>query len=363
MINKIKHWIACFFCSILLAWLITFYFLDSIVPWVWDDQVRSYVNPPGTYVWKSEGWGATTVGHHGVIGKYRLDVKQLVFWGDSFVEALHVDDRDKMFSQFNLQWSKLDQPSLNSISVGRSGKAVADYYFNIPEYERLYPNVAVHVIVIGNFNDLLPNQDSGHDCQFVSDPTMRFVPVEPPKQKVSKLTTRIKLLLNRLNLQVAWVLYRDLFIDYKSHSAVLKNLRFNLGPVEKEIESDASESKLGKNNYKEIARFHAAHFNKVTDKPVIFVYCPTVPVINDGDIQFVENRFRFVKEMALDFEDNGIGFVDLSLPFIQHFHKTKRLPRGFTNTIPGKGHLNKDGHYLVAKALVEYMLNNYESYF
>ena len=49
----------------------------------------------------------------------------------------------------------------------------------------------------------------------------------------------------------------------------------------------------------------------------------------------------------------GITVVDTTDGFISHYKKTDEFPYGFSNTVPGSGHLNKTGHRLIAEELYD----------
>ena len=50
-------------------------------------------------------------------------------------------------------------------------------------------------------------------------------------------------------------------------------------------------------------------------------------------------------------EKHGITFVDMSEAFIRSYNENKTLPHGFCNTKIGIGHLNADGHRIIAENL------------
>jgi hypothetical protein len=60
--------------------------------------------------------------------------------------------------------------------------------------------------------------------------------------------------------------------------------------------------------------------------------------------------FKIFKDAC---HDNGIYFVDMPNIFLEEYKKTHTLPYGFANTALGSGHLNKNGHRLIANALFQ----------
>lgn len=53
--------------------------------------------------------------------------------------------------------------------------------------------------------------------------------------------------------------------------------------------------------------------------------------------------------------DNGITYIDMHKPFSEYYNETYRLPKGFTNTKVGIGHLNQYGHKVIANTLFDVM--------
>jgi hypothetical protein len=49
--------------------------------------------------------------------------------------------------------------------------------------------------------------------------------------------------------------------------------------------------------------------------------------------------------------DNGVYFIDMADVFMEEYKTNHILPHGFYNTAVGVGHLNKNGHYMIANEL------------
>ena len=56
----------------------------------------------------------------------------------------------------------------------------------------------------------------------------------------------------------------------------------------------------------------------------------------------------------------GIGFIDVTGDFIKMYENEHKLPYGFSNTQVNAGHLNNDGHNLIAHRVSEYILRDSE---
>ena len=94
----------------------------------------------------------------------------------------------------------------------------------------------------------------------------------------------------------------------------------------------------------------------VSDKgaQLIIVYHPFLSLNKDGTASLDSDNelSKFFEECC---EKNGIIFLDMSEPFLEGYENEFVLPYGFTNTSVGSGHLNKNGHAMIAKSLYEIM--------
>lgn len=84
----------------------------------------------------------------------------------------------------------------------------------------------------------------------------------------------------------------------------------------------------------------------------IIVYHPTLEIDNNGNISVNTNKENLkIFEQAC--KNNEISFINMEDIFVENYKERYILPHGFNNTIPGKGHLNKYGHEMIANALIK----------
>lgn len=83
---------------------------------------------------------------------------------------------------------------------------------------------------------------------------------------------------------------------------------------------------------------------------LIIVYHPQLLLAADGSVSIAGDPVLLEKFSSLC-RDNGILFLDMSEQFLKNYTENHVLPHGFTNTSVGSGHLNKDGHRMIAQAL------------
>ena len=86
------------------------------------------------------------------------------------------------------------------------------------------------------------------------------------------------------------------------------------------------------------------------DGQICFVYHHEI----DPDITDIneDNSICSLVDICAKYDIQVINMVPV---FEEYYLKTSKLPYGFNNSTIGKGHLNKVGHALIAKAIYEYM--------
>ncbi|GHU00054.1 hypothetical protein FACS1894142_8100 [Spirochaetia bacterium] len=83
--------------------------------------------------------------------------------------------------------------------------------------------------------------------------------------------------------------------------------------------------------------------------PIIF-YHPHLSLNKDGSaVADTDNEYLAAFKDACD--NNGIQFIDMTGAFMREYQTNHVLPHGFANTAVGVGHLNKDGHRIIAGEL------------
>jgi hypothetical protein len=87
--------------------------------------------------------------------------------------------------------------------------------------------------------------------------------------------------------------------------------------------------------------------------PIAILYHPEVTIQSDGSMTIERSQTYdlFVKAC----ETVGIDFLDMGDAFIEYYEEYYKLPYGFANTTPGNGHLNKNGHKIIADAILDYL--------
>ena len=125
-------------------------------------------------------------------------------------------------------------------------------------------------------------------------------------------------------------------------------LRFSLGPHKPGYHNTEV---IHESNPDKAFAFLLHELRNQTTKPVIFIYCPYLPLIKGGELNFKDRNADIISVFARECRRNGIGFIDMKQDFCSYYLGTGKFPRGFNNSRPSEGHFNGAGHRLIAKAI------------
>jgi len=362
-------WSAGFSLSVLLIWSVTAVFTENAVPEVWSDQLKRNVpSKDWTKSSRREGWGKSHIGDLGLIGTSLPDISEkpkLLIWGDSFVEAYHVSDPEKMHRQFNALHGTEAEGPLSAVSIGESWWSVADYLFRIPDYETALDDVRLHVIHLYTLEDVFPDQYSGARVSlFLSEPNLHFEKYDNEGHEIEspELSGGVESLLLQLRLQFFLHLRTNL-----TKIARLDGLRFSPGIARKPTADPAAHRAWSRfldpswgsaEPPLEAWRFLLRELDSVTEAPILFVYAPPTPALVSGR-QVLENPEKNLADHFSSLcQEQGIGFVSLEEPFLRFLEENGRFAKGFQNSRPWEGHYNADGHRLVAEAIHSWIQEN-----
>lgn len=89
---------------------------------------------------------------------------------------------------------------------------------------------------------------------------------------------------------------------------------------------------------------------------LIIYYHPHLVLQDDGTAITDEPEYAIVAfKGACDAA--GVPFIDMGDAFLEEYYNSYTLPHGFSNTPAGSGHLNADGHRMIANTLYEIIMN------
>jgi hypothetical protein len=347
-------WLAGAVYAVFLLWGVTSVCVDSRAEQVYDAELGRVIFAPGSVrQYRKEGWATTRYGKYGFPGitdVTRLAGPKVMIWGDSHVEAQEVADADKMATVASALWrDRHPERPTAFMSWGESGANLANHCFDIPRYEKVFPNLSRHYIVMSFTRRAFPN-DQRATSAFYVEKQGEYSIVEKPTPPPSAKTVALRQALCRWRLNVFFAVYSKLSLSS------LSSLRFRLGPVSAPPASpdmpafDEAYAKAG-------FAWILGELKHRTTRPVTIVYIPESPRIVSGSI--VEDLSSLDPDEAARLavlrdacRASGVGLIDLSEAFCRAARGAAQFPRGFSNTRPSEGHLNALGHRLVAEAIV-----------
>lgn len=362
-------WLAGGLLSIVAIWIVTSVFSDSTPIEEWSEPLgRNILAPGSTYQERREGWATNHIGEHGLFGSRPEDLaapSKIVIWGDSFVEAFHVEDASKMHRQLTGLRQGETRIKSAAIAVGERFCSIADYRFRIPDYEAVLGDVKLHVIHLYSLEDTFPDQyPGGRISLFLTEPTLHLEKYDNEFREIETPVSpgRARLLIDQYHLQFFSRLRTSL-----TKVARLNGLRFAPGIAQKSTGDPAAHRAW--NRFLDPAwgsaeppveawRFLLRELDSTTEAPILFVYAPPTPALADGQLVLENPEKNLADHFSSLCKEQGIGFVSLEEPFRRFLSETGRFPKGFHNSRPWEGHYNADGHRLVAEAIYSWIQEN-----
>jgi lysophospholipase L1-like esterase len=339
----LRHWLLGLGLSCALVWLAGALLLDTVQPVTLDPAVNRSVSLPGTVSrTRSEGFSSSHVGEHGIRGLPGGKLPpgpKVVFWGDSFVEAVQVDDSERMAQVF----SSLAQASglpLSGVGIGTGGDTLIDCIVKAPDFVPVLGPVRLHVFFLGRISDVLPDAPRPCRAAFLSHPEPHILRNDCPP---TDLALRLAPTVRRLELSWAFSMYQK-----------LRNLRLRLAPGPA-VAAPKPAKQAADMDLSSLWDYLIGQTRRASSPDILFVYAPAIPAISRGQAVYEDSEAATATGFADACHRNGVGFINLGPSFTLHFRATGRLPKGFFNTPPGTGHLNEDGHRMVAEAVLKYI--------
>jgi lysophospholipase L1-like esterase len=304
-----------------------------------------------TLRWGREGYGVTRVGARGMIAAKPLDKgKRVLFLGDSYTEALQVDDADKfteiLQSLYNQQFP---QTPITTLNFAVSGQGAAQHAADLPGLlQTQKPQLVVAQLSVYDFWPADAKRKIPAQPAYLAEKNgalaLERKPYAPPAGWREKLM-RIRL-----------------FSFYARASWRLQNL-FKPQTEDENAPAPETAAKVQTDayftEYKRITRFlltQMAQQTRASGAQMAALYTPKTPLLQDGRVLWDEAEFgeQYLKEREILIEtcrELGLPLWNPAEKLNRYAAATGRFPNGFANTRPGYGHLNPEGHRLVAELL------------
>lgn len=339
-----KDLLAGFLVACAVAWIAGAIFLDHVPPTVPDQATGLQVYPEGSPIqYRTEGWATSYSDAHGMNhggGKALASGHPVVIWGDSHVQALQVADNIKMNSVLTALCAESGRDCAG-VGIGWFADAIADYYFKIKRYGELIDNTATHVILLGQILDIVPDtQEPCRDGFLKTGEGYTFHQEQcPPKKRYRKVASLL------YDLHLAWA---------SSTLSLLRSASLEiLAPIPTPFSQQAEQPPPPPI---EAWEFMLNAFTELTGSRLMFVYVPEIPRMTSQGLSLDDPNRNMVNAFQALCAARGIPFINMQKPFADLYMEEHRFPRGFSDTLPWKGHLNEAGHRLIAQALFQHLM-------
>jgi hypothetical protein len=293
-------------------------------------------------LWGKEGYAITQYEKWGEIRTPFHDSNRnndVIVLGDSQTECLQVDDNLKFVSVAETTLRK-DGYNADLHNLGRSGLAMADYISWIPPYRSLYRPKVIVIQLTGDdffesfhkdqFNYFVTRDDNKIDLVQTYDLSSGFTQTA---RRGIYFVPQIETL-GYQRWSVTWGASGSVSSDNVVSEATGNAPRENVSP---EVFTPV------------LAEQQMKMLIEASDGiPLVVVLLPTAPYISGNEVQMADPAHAQLKEFMEGYPE--ITVVD-PLPEFQKLVSTGHLPRGFFNSTPGMGHLNKYGNEIVGNLL------------
>jgi hypothetical protein len=343
--NRIRYLIqaACWIVIVLIGFEIGLrYFVSGLTPEISFDPVWGKLPVEGSVIMeRTEGDGITHFLANGEAATPYQGGANIPVLGDSNTRALQVNDNQSYVSvaETMLRGKGI---MVDLHNLGASGGTLADYTYWAPFVQSKYqPSIVVIQISVGDF------WGTGSGGYVMSNQGNYFI-----KNADGTLKVIHKSMLENYSL------FRSIrsefaFLGYGSDRLSLFLQIYKNG----QASDTTDETQPSSSNYgldQKLADYRAQLNTLHTafqGQRVIILGLPYYPLISGDQVVLEDNDYSLLLDQARRFGDWQV--IDPLPAFQALWLQDHKLPRGFTNTVPGTGHMNVDGHALVGQLLAD----------
>lgn len=311
-----------------ISFIVFFYYRP--VGWLERDKnATSAVWEPNTVLFNFlEGGGITRVDDHGYTnpGNKALEDDLVLCIGASFVQGKEVMEQEKYTYLLNTMLGGKDK--LKVYNLSRDAYVYPEIVAGFSAAIQEFPQTKVVVIDIANTDYPLEElQDALEQREYAEEE--RGENLYKQLSRKEKVKTKIK--------------------DYVPIISVLKYQMLQKQKENTTIDAAKTEEKVSEKRYAKALDATMKQMRKAFSGKIIIMYHPSVSLQKDGSMTLEEtNHYATFSKVC---KENEIVFADAGEAFLQAYQQRREVPYGFQNTTLGEGHLNKNGHKIIAQQL------------
>lgn len=328
--NFIKSICRIFFAGIvsvaILCILFTFY---SLMPVHTSSELGNtdYVWPANSsWIKITEGIAWGTFDAQGFNNLQVIDNPDILLLGSSHMEATNIMQNQTV--SYHLQTTLGNEKKI--YNMGISGHHFAKILQYLPASLSLYDTPPEVIIIETSSVNLSPETVSS-----ILNRTIEFT----PSHDTGIIATLQRLpFLRLIYQQLQWGLF---------------DLLFPTGAIYAEKTSsdiNSNNEHLDGSHY-DILFDYIVNLQEQYDTDIIIFYHPTGKLQEDGSVDFQQDTN--LKIFSDKCNENGIAFLDMTDSFYEMYKDEHKLPHGFITGLVESGHLNADGHAIIARDLCD----------
>lgn len=332
------------FVKILLSAMIVL-FLWEIILETTNIKMTGFKNHPylgeihnnGISIWGKEGYSISYINKLGMRNK---EIKpkiaeeyRILALGDSYTEAFQVFENSCYCRVLERTIKNLNKQKLiEVINGGKGGDNILNYIYPASFYEKeIKPDA---VVIELNDNDFSPKEIYNSKSFLYLEKNKNSFKLIKNKKFISNNSLRQK--------------YPNL--TFLTRFTVLRAGFDNLKTLFKKESSNQDENATKFNTDKSLVEWSVKNLkNAYSNTKIIIVYIPRINYENPN--QSINLTGKYLESASAN---NNIKFINMRNDFLNYYKKYKQPCHGFNNYIMGDGHINENGHKLIAKKLYKY---------
>ncbi len=327
-IQVIQWVLAVIVASLIMNILLGFY--NKAAGWIDRDSAatEAIYRPGSTIIKGTEGWGIHEVDHRG----YLNDVSELADGYILAVGASHTQGKEVLAGErytdlLNEWFGYTDEAYVYNVS--QDGYLFPYIVKGFTAITSEFPDSKAIIIEIGDTNFSVKSLENALNQR-------KYDESQDGENIINTLSTAKK-----LNMMV------------KEYCPVLSNIDEKINSIKQmNAESDSvAADDFDSDAYRDALDKDIKLMTSVYDGQIIILYHPGVDVVDGGlSIKDDIDTDSIFEEAC---KENGVVYVDMSGEFLEEYAEDYTVPYGFSNTAIGHGHLNVEGHRMIAEKLFE----------
>ena len=283
---------------------------------------------PGTYlIHGQEGYSITKIDRYGYTNEDKpLDDSYILVMGSSHTQGKEVYVDKRYTTLLNRELAD-GTDRLTVFNIANDGHFLPSLIKHFKAALTAYPDATIVVLEIGSTDYPVDEIERSYDqVEFNPAETAKAFQTFSSFQKAKLIIKEYLPLVNLIKKQISTAKDAHRLVD--------------------EYQVDASA-------YKDAIDRDLSLIRSEYDGNIVFLYHPNMTLLPDGTLKL--NYSLTWDAFAQACRNNRIDVIDMGPVFEEAYLDSYQLPMGFSNTLPGEGHLNTIGHQLAAKALADYV--------